>query len=345
MNKNRIFLSGLLLGCASISFNTTATDVTSYIVNGSNASVTEFPSIATLFYDRINYDGVYGVGSFCGGTLLNEQYVLTAAHCLFDDGKFDESKALFISVVPQLEDESDFPNGNIQRIMAEEFYYHPSYNNSSLVNDIAIIKLASPYNINAASDAIQRPADETYRNAANTFKALGHGRTTDSSNPVGPLLETTLTYETNAVCDSFFAADIQNSHLCFSGTYNATSGLNNSTCNGDSGGPVYWERGANDWVQVGVTSFGPTSCGTGTITSVFTEIYDFGTNGDGWIDNVLASNVAANYIATDAKRSSALSPSTSGSSGSSSSGGALGWFTLFIMSLLLGSRQKILRNS
>ncbi|MFA0070582.1 serine protease, partial [Vibrio breoganii] len=33
--------------------------VTPYIVNGSNASVTDFPSMASLFIDRIDYDGVY----------------------------------------------------------------------------------------------------------------------------------------------------------------------------------------------------------------------------------------------------------------------------------------------
>ena len=44
--------------------------VTPYIVNGSNASVTEFPSMASLFIDRIDYDGVYSKGPYCGATIF-----------------------------------------------------------------------------------------------------------------------------------------------------------------------------------------------------------------------------------------------------------------------------------
>eukprot|EP00487_Bulimina_marginata_P000481 TRINITY_DN108_c0_g2_i2.p1 TRINITY_DN108_c0_g2~~TRINITY_DN108_c0_g2_i2.p1 ORF type:complete len:110 (-),score=7.75 TRINITY_DN108_c0_g2_i2:29-358(-) len=44
--------------------------VTPYIVNGSNASVTDFPSMASLFIDRIDYDGVYSTGPYCGWPLV-----------------------------------------------------------------------------------------------------------------------------------------------------------------------------------------------------------------------------------------------------------------------------------
>ena len=208
MNRSSKLALSLLATMLPVSGVVLATEVSPYIVNGSNASVTEFPSIATLFYDRIDYDGVYGTSSYCGGTLLDTQHILTAAHCLYDgNGNLDENYLLFTSVVPQLADEGDFPTGSIQRVMAEEYYVHPNYSDSGddlWANDIAIIKLTSTLNINAASEAIQRPADESYR-GNNTFKALGHGRTTDTTNPVGPLLETTLTYETNATCDSSYS--------------------------------------------------------------------------------------------------------------------------------------------
>ncbi|WP_157617690.1 S1 family peptidase [Vibrio mexicanus] len=217
MNKSSLLTVSILATFPmSLSVSASDVEVSPYIVNGSSASVTEFPSIATLFYDRIDYDGVYGSGSFCGGTLLDEQHILTAAHCFYNDNgnTIDEDTVLFTSIVPQLSDEGDFPNGNIQKVMAETFYFHPDYNHATLLNDIAIIKLASPYNIDPNTDGIQRPADESYR-GPNTFKALGHGRTTDTTNPIGALLETTLTYETNATCDSVFNTDIQDSHFMF----------------------------------------------------------------------------------------------------------------------------------
>lgn len=341
MNKNSKLAVSLLAAMLPISGGALATEVSPYIVNGSTASVTEFPSIATLFYDRIDYDGIYGTASYCGGTLLDAQHILTAAHCLYDgNGNLDENYLLFTSVVPQLENEGDFPNGNIQRVMGEEYYVHPNYSDSSddlWANDIAIIKLASSLNINATSDAIQRPADETYR-GNNTFKALGHGRTTDTTNPVGPLLETTLTYETNATCASSYSG-IPDTNICFSGAFNGGTGLSNSTCQGDSGGPVYWQRGVNDWVQVGITSFGPTNCGTGAITSVFTEIYDYRT----WIDSVVAGSQAASFTATDTKRNTYLNATTdTGNSSSSSSdgGGSLPLWALVGLGLLFTRRRN-----
>ena len=74
--------------------------VTPYIVNGSNASVSDFPSMASLFIDRIDYDGVYSTGAYCGATILDPTHILTAAHCIYGN----EEGQLFTTVVPQLED-------------------------------------------------------------------------------------------------------------------------------------------------------------------------------------------------------------------------------------------------
>ena len=46
----------------------------SRIVGGAEASVNEWPWMAALMY--------YNVQQFCGGSLINDRYVLTAAHCI-----------------------------------------------------------------------------------------------------------------------------------------------------------------------------------------------------------------------------------------------------------------------
>ncbi|MCW8333413.1 S1 family peptidase [Vibrio paucivorans] len=328
MNKK-----ALLIAACSVSAPSIAADISPYIVNGSSASVATYPSFASLVYDRIDYDGVYSVAPYCGATILDAQHVLTAAHCIFDgEGNLSEETVLFTAIVPQLQDESDYPDGNIQRIMASEFYYHPSYSDSSndlWANDIAIIKLSSAMNIDTVNDVVNRPSNETYQNAANTFHAVGHGNTRTNVDTSTELLYTTLTYVSTASCQSDYS--VTDNQLCFSGDFSIFSGLDNSTCQGDSGGPVYWNN-SGEWVQVGITSFGPTTCGNGTtnadVTSVFTEIYDY----QSWIDSVLAGNETANYVATDAKRNSYLG--TSGTSTSSSGGGSIGWLTLILLPLL-----------
>ncbi|CAK3302413.1 exported hypothetical protein [Vibrio crassostreae] len=121
-------------------------NVTPYIVNGSDASVTEFPSMASLFIDRIDYDGVYSTGPYCGATILDPTHILTAAHCIYGN----EEGQLFTTVVPQLEDSSQFPNGNIQKARVSEVYYRSDYSNALsdlLRNDVAILKLESALNV------------------------------------------------------------------------------------------------------------------------------------------------------------------------------------------------------
>lgn len=313
-----------------------------YIVNGSTASVTEFSDFASLFYDRINYDGVYGTSSYCGATMLTPQYIMTAAHCIFDgNGSADVNKMLFLSVVPQLQNESDFPNGNIQRVMGSEYYYRSDYTDSSSdlwANDIAIIKLESALNVDAVNDVVKRPSSESYR-GNNTFEAIGHGNTSTGFDGSDSLLKTDLTYVDTATCQSGTGySAVTNKQICFTGSYNNANGLYNSTCSGDSGGPVYWDN-AGTWYQVGITSFGPSTCGTQAavsgVTSVFTEIYDYQT----WINDVLAGSETANYVATDAKRTAYLSSISTTSSGDSG-GGSLGWIGLLGLSFLAYFRKR-----
>ncbi len=239
-------LALLAVNLLLVAFCARASGPVVYIVNGSTASVTEFSDFASLFYDRIDYDGVYGTSPYCGATMLTTQYVLTAAHCIFDgNGNADENKMLFLSVVPQLQNESDFPNGSIERVMASEFYYRSDYSDSSSdlwANDIAIVKLESAVNIDAVNDVITRPtaANVTiYQVNTETFEAIGHGNTSTGYDGSDSLLKTDLTYVDTATCQSGIGySAVTSSQICFTGSYNNANGLYNSTCSGDLGAGI-----------------------------------------------------------------------------------------------------------
>ncbi|MFA0524407.1 trypsin-like serine protease [Vibrio sp. 10N.222.52.C3] len=312
--------------------------VTPYIVNGSDASVTEFPSMASLFIDRIDYDGVYSTGPYCGATILDNYHVLTAAHCIYGD----ENAQLFTVVVPQLEDTSLFPNGSIQKVRVSEVYYRTDYSNSInqlLRNDIAILKLEASLNLQSSAETVI-PQFDTYLNAANDFVAVGHGDIETDVDGTTLLQQVDLTYVDTLNCKGVFGPLVTDKQICFNGN-GPNNGLYGGTCQGDSGGPVFWKNGST-YEQVGITSFGPTTCGDDIgVTSVFTEVYDY----KDWITDVTKgindSTETVQFTATEAKRVAVAG--TSASTGSGSSGGGISFGLLGMLMLIAGVRKAVKR--
>lgn len=309
-----------VLASSLLAFSAHSAEVNPYIVNGTDISASTHPSFVSLFYDRIDYDGVYGQGPYCGGTLLSANYILTAAHCIYGDSNYQ----LFTSVVPQLQNESDFPNSVLQRVMVSEYYYPSTYNNSTLYDDIAILKLASPITaVNTYVDLADNSERSTYRQTSEVFYAVGHGNTQSNVDSTEELQRTQLKWVDNTTCNSIYTTDTSE-NLCMDGA--ATVTYDNGTCQGDSGGPLYWNG-----KQVGITSFGPETCGDPAVAanSVFTEVA-LAKHTD-WINSVLNGNETPKVTVSDSQRNATLNPSSGGGGGGSvgvlvlSALGLLGW--------------------
>ncbi|WED27760.1 serine protease [Vibrio sp. DW001] len=326
-----------------------ASSISSFIYNGEETTTGtdgDWPSIASLYYDAIDYSGTYGL--YCGASILDNEHVLTAAHCLFDgNGSLNEEYLVYTSVVPQMENEQEFIDATVQIIRASEFYVHSDYDDTSYnddtswPNDIAVIKLVETMNISDADYITRATGTQSveYRSIGEKFVAVGHGLT--ESGDEEELLQTTLTYNTANLC-SF--DNISESQLCMSGEENDDTGVNNSTCSGDSGGPLYWYDDSNaKYVQAGITSYGWTSCYNATTndTSVFTEVSDY----ENWISEVLAGEVTPDYTITGDQRDAyeinddETSEPNSTVSTTSSSGGSVPVGSLIFLALIALKRK------
>ncbi|HDI3307638.1 TPA: trypsin-like serine protease, partial [Vibrio cholerae] len=260
---------------------------------------------------------------------------LTAAHCIYGNSY----TMLYTVVVPQLEDESQFPNGNVQFARAAEFYYPDNYVDSSAVywpNDIAIIKLESDLNVSNFVGVLNSSINNSY-DVNGTYKAIGHGYVNGNVAGGTRLLETTLTFVPFATCSAYYGANLGPGHVCFTGPQ--IGSYRNSTCSGDSGGPVYLDSGSG-YVQIGITSFGPSTCGNPAlpVTSVFTEVSDYYS----WILRVMNGLETPKYYVTESNGvrqlvagGTTVSPVTSSDSGGSSTG-----LALLVLGLLMVLRNK-----
>lgn len=76
---------------------------------------------------------------FCGGAIITESHILTAAHCT----AILNSPSSVRVVVGTI-----YLDGSGQERGVSRIYNHPSYDSNSFLNDIAILKLSTPLNLN-----------------------------------------------------------------------------------------------------------------------------------------------------------------------------------------------------
>lgn len=144
-------------------------DVTTpLIVGGDFAKQGEFPSMAVLgYYESINDEIEWN----CGGTLISERYILTAAHCVKKPGR----NKLQIVRLGEHNLATTNDNAKHEDYEPESFHIHEKYKILSHYFDIALIRLK--HNVNFSSNI--RPACLWPYDYVNTTKSIatGWGRT------------------------------------------------------------------------------------------------------------------------------------------------------------------------
>lgn len=221
-------LGSLYTGAASANDGTNST----YIVNGINVSVEEFPSFASLYFDQLDTSGLYQ--NYCGATILDAYHVLTAAHCVEGDSYY----YTYTSVAPQVQNELQVLNGSVDLFRASEFYYPDGFRDSEALSwpdDIAIIKLEQPLNVSPADYVtLASPSDiASYDIVGTEMFVIGHGFTTDGTDATNTLQGVFQNLLNAGQCRS---AGINSRQLCLQGDFNSETRLRNSTC----GGGFWW---------------------------------------------------------------------------------------------------------
>lgn len=207
------------------------------IVGGGSVTTNLFPWQVSI--EARN--GTTGGAAICGGSLIDPNWVLTAAYCTRPYNTFSIGLG------------SNFLNAPTQRRSAYRIIEHPQFNPANANNNLALIQLNASV---ALSTSIQPIRLATRTQQSTTFAGLtgrvsGFGVTYDGGVISNQLNYFNTTIVTNAECSSVFGtAVVLASNICGRGAALTTQ----SICSGDIGGAlVLNENGI--WTQIGLASF------------------------------------------------------------------------------------------
>ncbi|XP_054745603.1 serine protease snake-like [Anastrepha obliqua] len=238
------------------------------IVGGSPASPKEFPHIARLGHEEKDRPTEW----FCGGTLISEKYVLTAAHC------FTSSRGQ-VNVVRlgELDFDRESDDARPEDFRVRRYVEHKDYNSGTIYNDIGLVELERAVHF----DAYKHPAclPTTSGDEFEKLVAIGWGSTRFADADSTKLLKVTLERFSFDRCQRLTeSADVEQLPRGVENRLQICAGSNETkdTCSGDSGGPLlaYHPDYPCMYTIIGITSFG-IGCGTPDQPGIYTRVYNF----------------------------------------------------------------------
>ncbi|KAG6461208.1 hypothetical protein O3G_MSEX012468 [Manduca sexta] len=243
------------------------------IIGGQNASRNEFPHMALLGYGEEP-----DVQWLCGGTLISENFILTAGHCI--SSRDVNLTYVYLGALARSEVTDPSKQYRIKKI-----HKHPEFAPPVRYNDIALVELERKVPLDEwLKPACLHMGDET---ADDRVWATGWGLTEYKASSGANILqkvvlnkfstfECILQYPPHRLMSQGF--DV-NSQMCY-----GDRSQSKDTCQGDSGGPLQIKHKKINcmWLIIGVTSFGK-ACGFIGEPGIYTKVSHY----IPWIESVV----------------------------------------------------------
>ncbi|KAK2906973.1 hypothetical protein Q8A67_005958 [Cirrhinus molitorella] len=194
------------------------------IVNGTEAKAHSRPYMVSIQLNKTH---------ICGGFLISDAFVLTAAHCR------ERLQTLTVVVGAHNLENSK----NLHRIGVKSYIPHPSYDNHFSWNDIMLLKLQEKVNLSNNAQWILLPGKDDVVKENTLCSVAGWGSLETNGSNSSCLMEANVHIMNNKECHKKWGNLFSQQMMCTHG--------HGGSCTGDSGGPLVCGNTA-----VGVTAFG-----------------------------------------------------------------------------------------
>ncbi|XP_050079401.1 CLIP domain-containing serine protease B4-like [Anopheles maculipalpis] len=244
------------------------------VIGGQPTEIDEFPWTALIEFEKP--DGSFGF--HCGGSLINERYIVTAAHCIKSiprGWKVHRVRLGEWDLTTANDCQNDFCSHAPIDLDVEQIVVHNNYDpkDQSNANDIALIRFTRQVRYSQTVRPICLPWSASLRSRDHVGQpswAAGWGKT-ETATASEKKLKVAMNVTSLQDCAPAYRRGgilLKATHMCAGGV------RGKDTCSGDSGGPLMRQiTGA--WYLIGVVSFGPQKCGTAGIPGVYTNVADF----------------------------------------------------------------------
>ena len=322
-------------------------DLSTRIVSGKEATSGSFPWQIGFYNDPSDLE------IYCGGSIINENWILTAAHCLLDH---NFKRYHYAAGIYRWRDKNEI-NRQTRFADSQDIFIHEDYGKPmSDFNDIALVRVNEKFVFNdfvgpvclSSNDTklFDEVSDPEFGNDYTGDTKLwvsGWGYTKAETNSQSPKVPAKIMYGDvrlihHQKCLEWANKKLKIDHdlenfdvidpetmLCASWELGGTD-----SCQGDSGGPlVYKSSETNKWTLAGIVSWG-IGCGDKKSPAVYTRVSRYGD----WIDGVILENPVIDF------GQSALNSETN----SNHQGPGMGMHSIHSNKLTLTNKKSQIKN-